>query len=65
MPLQTLNDIAGGLFEMGELSKAKNIYEEALVGQRLVRNKRGIADVLTNLGVIQQQQGDLGRCQKI
>ena len=49
---ETLNDIAGGLLEMGELSKARNMYEAALVGQRLVRSKRGIAEALTNLGSI-------------
>jgi DNA-binding winged helix-turn-helix (wHTH) protein/tetratricopeptide (TPR) repeat protein len=64
MATASLSDIAGGLVEMGELSKAKNMYQEALVGQRLVRNKRGIADVLTNLGVILYEQGDLTSARK-
>src|ERR1035438_7311952 len=48
----TLNDIAGGLMEMGETDRARNMYEQSLVARRLVRDKRGIADTMTNLGII-------------
>jgi DNA-binding winged helix-turn-helix (wHTH) protein/tetratricopeptide (TPR) repeat protein len=55
----TLNDIAGGLMEMGETGHAKVMYEQSLAARRLVRDKRGIADTMTNLGTILQRQGDL------
>ncbi len=54
---QALNDIASGLLEMGEISKARTMYEEALAGQRLVRNKRGTADALANLGALLEMRG--------
>lgn len=59
---ETLNDIAGGLLEMGELSKARNMA--ALVDQRQVRSKRGIAEALTNLGSLLEEQGDLAVARK-
>ena len=60
----TLNDIAVGLMDMGDLGRAKSTYEQALVTQHLVRNKRGVADCLTNLGSLVWREGDLPGARK-
>jgi predicted ATPase/transcriptional regulator with XRE-family HTH domain len=58
--------ISGQLaYAMGELARAEALQEESLALRRELDDRRGIANMLSNLGVIAQDRGDLDRAEML
>lgn len=60
-----LNNLGNLVYELGDLNRANELYEESLALRREIGDQLGIASALNNLGMLATSQGDLSRARKL